>query len=201
MNQINQNENPTKSRRIIASKLLTHRTNRIIGEVTGTNDITVDTMHHFNNDLDIKYELFCKWLEKNKADLQISCDGSNCSNVADGGPPLTEDEVSSFATNSGDDDDDSSNDVFLDTESEQPMILVDGMDAMAARMHTPSQLSASDFDYSSSDVTVNSNGQIKAKPINRRPKHKKGRAPPIPTSSTATENETNHVHLAHETDI
>lgn len=213
------NKKSTKLRQLNESKLLKHGgKNRIIEEVTNDNDIdndnTIDTMGNFNNDLDIKYELFCKWLQQNGSGAQLihEIDRPNFCNVDAGGATLTEDEVSSFATNS---DDDSSNDVFLDTESEQPMIMVNGMheienadvDAAAAtnstvfRVNTPSQLSTSDyeFDCSASDVTVNSNGNPK-----RKPKHKKGRAPPIPAAAAASAVAAlseNSINLARKTDI
>lgn len=196
-------------------KLFKHHGNRIIEEVTDDkdNDHTVDMMSNFNNDLDIKYELFCKWLQQNEYGIQLSeeIDRPNVCNIGSR-PTLTEDEVSSFATNS----DDSTNDIFLDTESEQPMIMVNGMLEMdandaSARVNTPSQLSASDFDCSSSDVTVNSSGKINGN-SKRKPKHKKGRAPPIPIPSAAAaaaaeinsnnaEYDTNSTNLARETDI
>lgn len=208
------NQKTTQSRRMTEQKLLKLRGNRIIEEVIDGNDSTIDTMDNFNNDLDVKYELFCKWLQQNENDIQLSerNDRSNLLDAGngDGGPTLTEDEVSSFATNS-DDDDDSANDIFVDTESEQPIILVNGMDemgssvattdTMAFRANTPSQLSVGDFDCSSSDVTVNSNGQINGNPIKRKPKHKKGRAPPIPTVAMAAANDTNLMQLDRETDI
>lgn len=178
-----------KSRRVNEHKLSKHQANRIIEEVTDD-----------NNDLDIKYELFCKWLQQNESGVQLSdeIDRRNFLNAASG-PTLTEDEVSSFATNS----DDSTNDIFVDTESEQPMLMVNGMptaDAMEFRANTPSRLSASDFDCSStSDITVNSNSK-------RKPKHKKGRAPAIPTAaadinSNNAESDTISTNLARETDI
>lgn len=205
------NDEKRKSRRMNEHKLFKHHGNRIIEEITDDN--TVDMMSKFNNDLDMKYELFCKWLQQNDNAVQLTdeIDRRNFCNVA-GGPTLTEDEVSSFATNS----DDSTNDVFLDTESEQPMIMVNGMlempnmdtttaariDATEFRANTPSQLSASDFDCSStSDITVNSTGKSK-----RKPKHKKGRAPPIPTAaaeinSNNAASDTISTSLARETDI
>lgn len=161
-----------------------------------------------NNNLDLKYELFCKWLQANQ---QIPLES-----LPNPGPVLehqnsqnqlaTEDEVSSFATN------DSDSDVFLDTESDFPSIILNEIDdgiSLAVknnprpveesmnclRADTPSQLSVSDFDCSSSDVTVNSrmspicdasNGQIKPKA-----KHKKGRAPPVPTPNENDFNQTN----------
>lgn len=194
-----------------------HSSNRIIEEVT--DDSTIDAMGKFNNDLDIKYELFCKWLQQNDNGVQLSdeIDGRNFCNIGSG-PTLTEDEVSSFATNS----DDSTNDIFLDTESEQPIIMVNGMlempntNAIAAaadvtidttefRANTPSQLSVSDYDCSSSDVTVNSTGKANGN-SKRKPKHKKGRAPPIPTAATEinsnnAENDAKSTNLARETDI
>lgn len=169
----------------------------------------------------MKYQLFCKWLQnENGSQSRDEIDRTNSfCNFGNGGPTLTEDEVSSFATNS----DDSTNDIFLDTETEQPMIMVNGIlemdttddaaasatiDTMEFRATTPSQLSASDFDCSSSDVTVNSNGKIGGN-SKRKAKHKKGRAPPIPTTaatnaaeiSNYTENVTNNTNLARETDI
>lgn len=191
---------------MIEHKLLKHRNNCIIEEAIDGNDSTIDTMNNFNNDLDMKYELFCKWLQENENGAQLSDQNDRLGFFHASGPTLTEDEVSSFATNSDDDDDDSANDIFLDTESEQPIIMVNGMHEMedtvsetAFRANTPSQLSASDLDCSSSDVTVNSNGN----PVKRKPKHKKGRAPPIPaTVAMAAENDTtNCTNLTRETDI
>lgn len=212
------NRTKKSRRRVSEHKLFKHQGNRIIEEVTD-DDNTIDMMGKFNNDLDIKYELFCKWLQRNENGAQL-CDEIGRRNFcnAASGPTLTEDEVSSFATNSDVDDDDSTKDIFLDTESEQPMIMVNGMlemphtdmtavgtiDAMAFRANTPSQLSASDFDCSStSDITVNSTGKINGK---RKPKHKKGRAPPIPTAAAEindnyAESDTIGSNLARETDI
>lgn len=216
------NRENKKSRRMNEHKLLKHHGNRIIEEITDDDDNTIDLIQgKFNNDLDLKYELFCKWLRQNDNDMQLNDEivRRNFCNVASSGPTLTEDEVSSFATNS----DDSTNDIFLDTESEQPMIMVNGMlemstddaaaaattiDTMEFRANTPSQLSVSDFDCSSSDITVNSstskNNDGKSK---RKPKHKKGRAPPIPTATTEINNSNNaenvtiSTNLARETDI
>lgn len=219
-NQKKNNLKLKKSRRMNEHKLFKpHGSNRIIEDVT--DDRTIDPMGKFNNDLDMKYELFCKWLQQNENGAQLSdeIDRRNFCNVSRG-PTLTEDEVSSFASNS----DDSTNDVFLDTETEQPMIMVNGMvevpnanatavdggsaaiETMDSRANTPmSQLSASDFDCSSSDVTVNSTGKANGN-SKRKPKHKKGRAPPIPTAATeinsnSAECDTNSTNLARETDI
>lgn len=137
---------------------------------------------------DIKYELFCKWLRQNEQlmgqctpnemhDAMLSNSFTSAPN-----PIATEDEVSSIPSNS---DDGSGNDVFLDTETDFPaIVLTEAIDngdvfglnehaaddlsascatAVAAmhatqpwRSDTPSQLSVNDFDCSASDTTVHS---------------------------------------------
>lgn len=148
--------------------------------------------------LDMKYELFCKWLQQNGQNSMLHSDREQNSSTL-----LTEDEVSSFATNS----DDSSSDVFLDTESDFPIIVLsndndeivplnsdnvcklNGMNS-PFRVDTPSQLSVSDFDCSSSDITVSSRVSGTSSQIARRKaKHNKGRAPSVPTNkSISSEN-------------
>lgn len=170
------------------------------------------------NDLDMKYELFCKWLQQNEQNHLTNAmdeksdneDGLHNSSAT----ILTEDEVSSFATNS----DDSESDIFLDTESDFPSIVLssDGCEEVPfypnigqqpngtefvlgeCRVDTPSQLSVSDFDCSSSDITVNSRisatSDSSSQATKRKAKHKKGRAPPIPglAKTNTLENDQNH---------
>lgn len=160
------------------------------------------------NDLDMKYELFCKWLNANESNQINSIQNQkpmlhhqNSQNML-----LTEDEASSFATNESD----NGSDIFLDTETDYPSIILSEIDGGTLlnsnfnvakltedalhnlRADTPSQLSASDYDCSSSDVTVNSRMCLTPDSQKRRKaKHKKGLAPPIPTlgqSSNEIEN-------------
>lgn len=176
------------------------RSSRIV-EVDNENDGTASEKMGAINNLDLKYELFCKWLQQNEQNPIPNDDRDQPSSTT----ILTEDEVSSFATNS----DDSGSDIFLDTETDFPVIVLtyddnelhkqsandlnstgklNGVDSLSEfRVETPSQLSVSDFDCSSSDITVNSkisaesgsSGQAK-----RKAKHKKGRAPPVPAVNT-----------------
>lgn len=159
-------------------------------------------MADFNN-LDGKFQLFCKWLEQNDQKPMLNAE-------LDAPSILTEDEVSSFATNS----DDSGSDIFLDTESDFPEIVLtndeneyavlsngDGtlndIDSINQfRIDTPSQLSLSDFGGSSSDITVNSQISAmsgKSSQNKRKAKHNKGRAPPIPknVNDSSVENNCN----------
>lgn len=167
------------------------RNNRII-EVDEERGAVLGEIDSANN-MDMKYELFCKWLQQNGQNPPLNDDHDQPFSTQ-----LTEDEVSSFATNS----DDSGSDVFLDTESDYPIIVLSSEDQVPFtpdtdfklsnidsigefRVDTPSQLSVSDFDCSSSDVTVNSkisatsDASSQAK---RKAKHRKGRAPPIPNA-------------------
>lgn len=148
-------------------------------------------MTNDTNDLDMKYELFCKWLNANESiqinsiqNQKLMLDHQNNQNML-----LTEDEVSSFATNESD----SGSEIFLDTETDYPSIILSGIDSNLnvakltenaihnLRADTPSQLTVSDFDCSSSDVTVNSRMCLTPDSQKRRKaKHKKGPAPPIP---------------------
>lgn len=174
------------------------------------------------SNLDMKYELFCKWLRQNEQNSILTEDRD-----VNSGPLLTEDEVSSFATNS----DDSGSDIFLDTESDFPVIVLssdnseqlplntdcdcanNSVDSLLGefRVDTPSQLSVSDYDCSSSDITVSSKISGSSSQLGKRKvKHKKGKAPPIPTISsnatvelnTASVNDTpSHTRSARETDI
>lgn len=174
-----------------------------------------------NPNADIKYELFCKWLQQNEQIVQRippnEIHGTAFSNGFENtalNPIATEDEVSSFTSNS----DDSGSDVFLDTETEYPAIVltraVDCTDPINSNVYateytsatsaqlsqhlrsdTPSQLSANDFDCSLSDITVHSktsnlsNESQTSSNSKRKAKHKKGPAPPIPnTSSPCTDN-------------
>lgn len=158
-------------------------------------DDETDAAFKTNRDthLDMKYELFCKWLQQNGRHQMMTSDRDLNSNTL-----LTEDEVSSFATNS----EDSGSDVFLDTESDFPVIVLSNDDNEAVpldlddehrrndtespfRVDTPaSQLSVSDFDCSSSDITIGSKISGTSSQIaKRKAKHKKGRAPPIPTNN------------------
>lgn len=167
------------------------------------------------NNLDGKFQLFCKWLEQNDQKPMINAELEQPST-------LTEDEVSSFATNS----DDSGSDIFLDTESDFPEIVLTHDDENEGafilngdgklndidstnqfRVDTPSQLSVSDFDGSSSDITVNSQISTMSGLSNqnkRKAKHNKGRAPPIPTNiinDASDENNcnTNEKSMCHKT--
>lgn len=148
------------------------------------------------NNLDMKYELFCKWLHQNDQGSMFCEDRKQNSNAL-----LTEDEVSSFTTNS----DDSDSDIFLDPESDFPVIVLSNDDNEQApqtvdrklngdgkfRVDTPSQLSVSDFDCSSSDITVSSMfSGSSSQMAKRKAKHKKGRAPPIPIIKS-TQNQCN----------
>lgn len=174
---------------------------------------------------DIKYELFCKWLRQNDQfmsqiapnELQGSALGNSF--VAPSNPIATEDEVSSLASHS---DDSSGHDVFLDTETEFPAIVlteaIDCSDAhtsaagaadaamysiQPSRSDTPSQLSVNDFDCSASDTTVYSkasnvsNESQVSSSSRRKAKHKKGPAPPIPSAPSAAPH-AEHVHEANE---
>lgn len=135
--------------------------------------------------LDLKYQLFLEWMHHNQQNQPSSA-------------LLTDDEVSSWATNS----DDSGSDVFLDTESDFPVIILsvdeneqtNGSDhnviaPVADRVDTPIQLSVCDFDCGASDVTVGSQisaiSDASSQASKRKAKHNKGRAPPIPTLSPA----------------
>lgn len=143
--------------------------------------------------LDLKYELFCKWLQQNEHNPMLNDERDAIG--GGGNSQLTEDEVSSLATNS---DDSGSDDIFLDTEPEFPLIVLSHHDNAELlndvdhhlnngddefRVDTPSQLSVSDCDCSSSDITINSKLSAtsgSSSQIKRKVKHKKGRAPPIP---------------------
>lgn len=148
-----------------------------------------------SNDLDMKYELFCKWLNANESNQinSIQYQKSMLDHQSSQNMLLTEDEVSSFATNESDNE----SDIFLDTETDYPSIILSEIDGNTSlnpnfniavntfRADTPSQLSVSDFDCSSSDVTVNSRTCLTPDSQTRRKaKHKKGPAPPIPTLPT-----------------
>lgn len=165
------------------------------------------------NELDMKYEMFCKWLQQNEQNPMLNADHDQIQ--------LTEDEVSSFATNS----DDSGSDVFLDTESDYPIIVLSSEDHVPFsadadfklnnvdsigefRVDTPSQLSVSDYDCSSSDVTVNSKVSAtsgSSSQAKRKAKHRKGRAPPIPIATLSNHDGDNNwpfnTRSARETDI
>lgn len=156
--------------------------------------------------IDMKYELFCKWLEQNEQNSMLDSDREHNSSQLP-----TEDEVSSFTSNS----DDSDNDIFLDTESEFPIIILSNDDNVIIplntdnlsklngmesplRVDTSSQLSVSDFDCSSSDITVNSKMSGTSSQIaKRKAKHNKGRAPPIPTNNynSSDKNESSNIEL------
>lgn len=177
--------------------------NRIV-EVDDGREAASSMIDDISN-LDMKYELFCKWLRQNEQDPLLTENREvNSSTI------LTEDEVSSFATNS----DDSEGDVFLDTESDFPSIILSsdndeqiqlnavsdfansGIDSMMGefRVDTPSQLSVSDYDCSSSDITVSSKiSGSSSQLVKRKAKHKKGKAPPIPvTALNSTNNSDDH---------
>lgn len=170
---------------------------------------------------DMKYELFCKWLQQNEQN-HLANGPNERSEIDDRHSVvlLTEDEVSSFATNS---DDDSGSDIFLDTESDFPLIVLssDETDSLKESINylrhgmeptlgefrddTPSRLSVSDFDCSSSDVTVNSRVSNSSSQIaKRKAKHNKGRAPPIPSlmkTSSSTSCDRKNDPSNRETDI
>lgn len=160
------------------------------------------------NDVDMKYQLFCKWLQQNEQNDQPKLPNDKFHNddrsQLSAAEHLTEDEVSSFATNS---DDSGSDDIFLDTETDFPLIVLsrsdddtaqmpldsfDGIESPlgGSRVNTPSQLSVSDFDCSSSEATVNSRisatSGTSSQTGKRKAKHKKGRAPAIPTLANVT---------------
>lgn len=153
-----------------------------------------------SNGLDMKYELFCKWLQENEQIQTMPSQNTVPDQQTNQNSLSTEDEVSSFATN------DSDSDVFLDTESDFPSIILSDADEgvsfnsnlmsdfktasideqmLSFGADTPSQLSVSDFDCSSSDITVNSRmSPISDTSIDQtkpKAKSKKRRAPPIPT--------------------
>lgn len=132
------------------------------------------------NNLDIKYELFRKWLSQNGHDTLLTEDRAI-------------EDVGSFATHS----DDSDSDIFLDTESDFPSIVLSSYNSEQAMLnadsdHTnndinslagdsratsPSLFSVSDYECRSSDNTVSSDRP------RRKAKHKKGKAPPIPATA------------------
>lgn len=180
------------------------------------------------SNLDMKYELFCQWLQQNEQNHQQMSAMDEKSENEDRDQHsmaiLTEDEVSGFDTNS----DASGSDIFLDTESDFPLIVLSSDDNTTThvslyndqksigvesatlsefRVDTPSQLSVSDFDCSSSDITVNSRVSATSDSSNqmkRKAKHKKGRAPPIPTllakSNSPTDDNSNKVFDTESTD-
>lgn len=185
-----------------------YKRSRII-EVGNEND-TSKKMAEINQ-MNLKYEMFCKWLQQNEQ-MQISNDDHNQPSSI----TLTEDEVSSLVTNNDDSDDDE----FLDTETDVPIIVLtdsnnesleqsaihsnvndklSDADFMADfRVDSPSQLSVNSFDCNSSDVTDDSRISEtfdSSYKIRRKAKHKKGRAPPIPIESKKIDaskpNETN----------
>lgn len=196
------------------------------GQIVEVDDETdaVFGMNYGANNLDMKYELFCKWLQQNGQHQIVNSDRNINTNT---NTLLTEDEVSSFANS-----EDSGSDVFLDTESNFPVIILsnddneivsldldddhrqNGMESPLDefRVDTPaSQLSVSDFDCSSSDITVGSKiSGTSSQMAKRKAKHNKGRAPPVPThkidgsrnSESTILNEMPPVlQSAHETDI
>lgn len=143
-----------------------------------------------SNDIDMKYELFCKWLQQNNYNT-IPVDSFQSLNTSTSGVILTEDEVSSFATNT---DIDSDSDEFLDTESEFPAIILTNSEIQRNLDHN--QLSVeqsinelraetpSDYDCGASDTTINSGiSATSDQSKKRKAKHNKGRAPPIPNLS------------------
>lgn len=195
-----------------------------ITEVDDEREAALEMMGDITN-LNMKYELFCKWLHQNGQNSALPIDRELTSSTL-----LTEDEVSSLHDSDGD------SDVFLDSQSNFPSITilssdnneqmpvnVDGVDSLLLgefRVDTPSQLSVSDYDCSSSDITVNSKQSGSSSQLTkRRAKHKKGRAPPIPitplkstnnlnecgrkdlTTTESTTNATSHMRSAVETDI
>lgn len=194
-----------------------------IMEVDDEREAALEMMGDITN-LNMKYELFCKWLQQNGQNSALPDDREVNSSTL-----LTEDEVSSLH-------DDSDSDVFLDSESNFPSITilssdndeqmpvnVDGVDSLLLgefRVDTPSQLSVSDYDCSSSDITVNSKQSGSSSQLaKRKAKHKKGKAPPIPitlhkstnnlnensckdlTNTESTTNTPSHMRSAVETDI
>lgn len=197
-----------------------------VQEETTTSQPSTNTSSNNRND-DIKYELFCKWLQQNQQyssdNLPIELSDSRNSyeypTNTTTNPILTEDEVSSL-TNS----DDSAGEVFLDTETDFPSIVLtsdtehidldifgnddtthctDHLLINYLRADTPSQLSVNDFDCSSSDVTINSQISINSnnsQVAKRKAKHKKGRAPPIPINASDNNN-TDLVHDNNENEI
>lgn len=163
----------------------------------------------------MKYELFCKWLQQNNYNA-LSIEGFHVENplmhtasmTTTSGIILTEDEVSSFATNT---DVDSDSDVFVDTETDFPAIVltntendenllqIDGEQTNLPRADTPSQLSVSDYDCGASDTTINSNFSTASdQSKKRKAKHNKGRAPAIPLNKTSS---TENIRIVRETDI
>lgn len=197
--------------------------NSQIMEVDDEREAAEEMMGEITN-LNMKYELFCKWLHQNGHNSALLDDREVNSSTL-----LTEDEVSSLH-------DDSDSDVFLDSESnfpsitiltsdnnEQMPINVDDVDLLLLgdfRVDTPSQLSVSDYDCSSSDITVNSKQNGSSSQLTKRKaKHKKGKAPPIPntlhnitndlnengykdlTTTESTTNTSSHMRSAVETDI
>ncbi|XP_031631002.1 uncharacterized protein LOC116345624 isoform X2 [Contarinia nasturtii] len=166
-----------------------------IVEVDDDKEAALEKVDDINN-LNMKYELFCEWLRRNGQESMLSENHEQTASTM-----LTEDEVSSFATNS----DDSENDVFLDTESDFPMIILsvddncysnlNGAESPSLseyRVDTPSHLSVSDFDCSSSDITVSSKISATSTTSSQlakcKAKHKKGRAPPIPMAKPIESN-------------
>lgn len=136
------------------------------------------------NRLDVKYELFLKWLQSNELV----------------GDTLTDDECTSHVLTSEDEDD------FVDTEMDFPLIslpeehttsepddcetnfytkllLAESMHDLCgeeSRTPTPSLLgvmSVTDYDSSTSDISGISDSTKLAK---RKARHNKGKAPPIP---------------------
>lgn len=149
-------------------------------------------VHPMQNRLDVKYELFLKWLQSNELV----------------GDTQTDDEITSHVLTSDDEDD------FVDTEMDYPLISLREVDSTATTPEpnecltniyskllstadsvndlcgggessgkatpTPSLLtvrSMSDYDSSTSDISGMSDNTKLAK---RKAKHNKGKAPPIP---------------------
>lgn len=181
-------------------ELFKNNTSRIV-EVDDETEAAMG-MFDDNSGFDMKYELFCKWLRQSGRGALLEKESNrevNSSTI------LTEDEVSSFATNS----EDSGSDIFLDTESDFPSIVLNNenneqmpfnaedeyannrIDSLMGefRVDTPSQLSVSDYDCSSSDITVSSKlSALSNQPTKRKAKHKKGKAPPIPATASKSPN-------------
>lgn len=140
-------------------------------------------LYRMQNHLDVKYELFLKWLQSNELV----------------GDTQTDDECTSHVLTSEDEDD------FVDTEMDFPLILLpeentpepndretnfyttllsaDSMHDLCggdSRTPTPSLLSVmsvTDYDSSTSDISGISDSTNLAK---RKARHNKGKAPPIP---------------------
>lgn len=195
-----------------------------VQEETSTSQPSTNTSS--NRNVDMKYELFCKWIQQNQqysldnlpSELSDSRNSYEYPTNTTTNPILTEDEVSSL-TNS----DDSASEVFLDTETDFPSIVLtsdtehieldifgnddtthctDHLLMNYLRTDTPSQLSVNDFDCSSSDVTINSQISINSNNSQekRKAKHRKGRAPPIPIIASDNNN-TDLVHDNNENEM